>query len=146
MQIGGPIGGIIGGAIGAIGSGIGWIVGDTKAQDEADRLNREAKAAEQRRLANFDLAVNNLEQQNLMYNMANYAKYGGPLFNEFSNGITKINEGGSHEENPYELEYERNFGIKDRLDEMLRDSIIAELEEEWEQEHENSEDDEDEDE
>ena len=102
MQIGGPIGGIIGGAAGLISSGIGWIAGDTKAQNEAERLNREAKAAEQRRLANFDLAVNNLEQQNLMYDMANYAKYGGPLFNEFSNGITKINEGGSHEENPYE--------------------------------------------
>ena len=97
MQIGGPIGGIIGGALGAISSGIGWAVGDTKAQNEAARLNREATAAEQRRLANFDLAVNNLEQQNLMYDMANYAKYGGPLFNEFSNGITKINEGGSHE-------------------------------------------------
>lgn len=49
-----------------------------------------------------------------------------------------------HEENPYELEYERNFGIKDKLDEMLRDSIIAELEEEWENEHENSEDGEEE--
>lgn len=102
MQIGGPIGGIIGGAAGLISSGIGWIVGDTKAQNEAERLNREAEAAEQRRLANFDLAVNNLEQQNLMYDMANYAKYGGPLFNEFSNGITEINEGGSHESNPNE--------------------------------------------
>lgn len=102
MQIGGPIGGIIGGAVGLISSGIGWIAGDTKAQNEAERLNKEAAAAEQRRLANFDLAVNNLEQQNLMYDMANYAKYGGPLFNEFSNGITKINEGGSHEENPME--------------------------------------------
>lgn len=102
MQIGGPIGGIIGGAAGLIASGIGWAVGDTKAQNEAERLNRKAEAAEQRRLANFDLAVNNLEQQNLMYDMANYAKYGGPLFNEFSNGITKINEGGSHSENPYE--------------------------------------------
>ena len=49
-----------------------------------------------------------------------------------------------HEENPYELEYERNCGIKDKLDEMLRDSIIAELEEEWENEHENSEDGEEE--
>ena len=97
MQIGGPIGGIIGGVVGLGASIGGWIIGDTKAQNEADRLNREAEAAEQRRLANFDLAVNNLKQQNLMYEMANYAKYGGPLFNEFSNGITKINEGGSHE-------------------------------------------------
>lgn len=79
MQIGGPIGGIIGGAAGLIASGIGWAVGDTKAQNEAERLNREAAAAEQRRLANFNLAVNNLEQQNLMYDMANYAKYGGKI-------------------------------------------------------------------
>lgn len=30
------------------------------------------------------------------------AAYGGPLFNEFSNGITIINEGGTHEDNPFE--------------------------------------------
>lgn len=102
MQIGGPIGAVGGLIVGLVSSGIGMAVGDTKAQNEAERLNREAEAAEQRRLANFDLAVNNLEQQNLMYDMSNYAKYGGPLFNEFSNGITQINEGGSHEENPYE--------------------------------------------
>lgn len=79
MTIGGPIGGIVGGALGAISSGIGWAVGDTTAKNEAERLNREAEAAEQRRLANFDLAVNNLEQQNLMYDMANFAKYGGKI-------------------------------------------------------------------
>lgn len=33
---------------------------------------------------------------------ANKKGFGGPLFNEFSNGITYINEGNSHEENPYE--------------------------------------------
>lgn len=46
-----------------------------------------------------------------------------------------------HEEDPYELDFFQNFGIKDMLDEMLRDSIIAELEEEWEQDHENCDDD-----
>lgn len=30
------------------------------------------------------------------------AAYGGPLFKEFSNGITIINEGGTHEDNPFE--------------------------------------------
>lgn len=78
----------------------GWL--SNKATNKVNELNKEREAANTRMLANFDLAVNNLEQQNLMYDMANYAKYGGPLFNEFSNGITKINEGGSHSENPYE--------------------------------------------
>lgn len=78
----------------------GWF--SDKATNKVNELNKEREAANTRLLANFDLAVNNLEQQNLMYDMANYAKYGGPLFNEFSNGITKINEGCSHEENPYE--------------------------------------------
>lgn len=78
----------------------GWF--SNKATNKVNELNKEREAANTRLLANFDLAVNNLEQQNLMYDMANYAKYGGPLFNEFSNGVTKINEGGTHEENPYE--------------------------------------------
>ena len=155
MQIGGPIGAIVGGVVGLGSSVGGWIVGDKKAKNEAARLNREATAAEQRRLANFDLAVDNYEQNKLMQDMANYAaeggkihiksshrgrltelkkrtgkteselyndgnpahkkmvvfarnarkwkhEEGGPLFNEFSNGVTLINEGGSHEENPYE--------------------------------------------
>jgi hypothetical protein len=49
-----------------------------------------------------------------------------------------------HEEDPYELDYDRNFGIKSKLEEILLESIVSELEEEWEQEHENTEDDEEE--
>ena len=45
-----------------------------------------------------------------------------------------------HEENPYEIDYDINFGIKSRLEEILLESIVAELEEEWELEYENSED------
>ena len=45
-----------------------------------------------------------------------------------------------HEEDPYELDYDRNFGIKEKLEGILLESIIAELEEEWEQENGNSED------
>ena len=40
-----------------------------------------------------------------------------------------------HEEDPYELDYDRNFGIKEKLEEILLDSIVEELEEEWEQEN-----------
>ena len=40
-----------------------------------------------------------------------------------------------HEEDPYELDYDRNFGIKSKLEEILLESIVAELEEEWEQEN-----------
>jgi hypothetical protein len=40
------------------------------------------------------MKYNNIEE-------VNYAADGGPLFNEFSNGVTIINEGGTHEENPH---------------------------------------------
>ena len=49
-----------------------------------------------------------------------------------------------YNEDPYEMDFYHNFGIKDKLDDILRESIVAELEEEWENEHENSEDGEDE--
>ena len=39
-----------------------------------------------------------------------------------------------HEEDPYEMDYDSNFGIKDKLDAILLEETIAELKEEWEKE------------
>lgn len=38
------------------------------------------------------------------------------------------------EEDPCEMDYDRNFGIKDKLDAILLEETIAELREEWEEE------------
>ena len=50
-----------------------------------------------------------------------------------------------HKEDPYEIDYDINFGIKAKLEEILLESIVAELEEEWEQENGYSGDEDDED-
>lgn len=47
-----------------------------------------------------------------------------------------------YKEDPSEMDYDYNFGIKDILDEILADRLAAELEEEWEREHMNQDDDE----
>ena len=47
-----------------------------------------------------------------------------------------------YEEDPYEMDVERNFGIKGELDEILAESMAAELEEEWEKNHEDEPDEE----
>lgn len=102
----GGIWGAIGGAAVGLGSGIaGWLTGDAKARREANNLNAEAKLANQQLLANYDLAVQNTEDSMFNKGLLNFASYGGPLYNlsgDFSNGLTFINEGGTHEENPYE--------------------------------------------
>ena len=47
-----------------------------------------------------------------------------------------------YEEDPYEMDVERNFGIKEELDEILAESMAAELEEEWANNHEDEPDEE----
>jgi hypothetical protein len=86
-----------------LGAGIGAIVANKKAKEEAARLNILAEEANKRYLNNFNNAVSNT--RNTMFNnsLLNISSYGGPLFNHsenFSNGVTFINEGGTHEQNP----------------------------------------------
>ena len=40
-----------------------------------------------------------------------------------------------HTEDPYEVDVDYNFGIKEKLDEILADALATELEEEWEAEY-----------
>lgn len=103
----------------------GWF--SNKARNLTKRLNKQRVAANRAAVSNFANAAANIED-NLQDNaLANYAANGGPLnmkyegimspfgnrFNEggqlfntnggyFSNGMTFINEGGTHEENPLE--------------------------------------------
>lgn len=86
-----------------LGASVGAIVANKKAKEEAARLNILAEEANKRYLNNFNNAVSNT--RNTMFNnsLLNISSYGGPLFNHsenFSNGVTFINEGGTHEQNP----------------------------------------------
>lgn len=104
-QIGG-VWGAIGGAAVGLGSGLaGIFVGNKKARDKANQLNNDSKLANASYLNNFGNSVENT--QNTMFNnsLLNVASYGGPLFNhtgDWTNGLTFINAGGTHEQNPFE--------------------------------------------
>lgn len=52
----------------------------------------------------FNNNVNNLQQDQMNSMLANYAAFGGPLHthgSDWTNGITYVDNGGSHESNPY---------------------------------------------
>jgi hypothetical protein len=100
---GGLVGRGINTGLNMLGAGVGAIVANKKAKEEAARLNILAGEANKRYLNNFNNAVSNT--RNTMFNnsLLNISSYGGPLFNHsenFSNGVTFINEGGTHEQNP----------------------------------------------
>jgi hypothetical protein len=104
-QIGGPWGAVAGAVIG-LGSGIAGIaIGNKKAREKARELNNNAQLANASYLNSFSNSVENT--QNTMFNnsLLNVASYGGPLFNhsgDWTNGLTFINAGGTHEQNPFE--------------------------------------------
>jgi len=128
-QIGGVPGAIVGGVAGLLSGGIGMITGNQKAAAEARRLNQEAEEAQQRYIANFANNAQNISQNkfnaaalNLAAfggflkdrNMDNFTKskvrlaaFGGDLTttieepNGFSNGVIKVDEGKTHETNPF---------------------------------------------
>ena len=101
----------------------GAFVGKRKAKDKAEELNTKAEEANNRYLASFNNAVANTHNtmfNNSLLNMAAkggkiYIKpnnLGGNLFDDgglmhqhggiFSNGVTFIDNGGTHEQNPFE--------------------------------------------
>lgn len=112
----GGLPGAIGGAIIGLGSGItGAIIGNNRAKKKADRLNRLATNAAQIRQGNYYASADYLDDIDMFNYLSNYKALGGYMDNLFSrggylghthggmfdNGVTFINEGGSHEDNPY---------------------------------------------
>ena len=108
--IGGPWGALAGGIIGA-GASIGGIVaGNKKAKNLAAELNTQSILGNTNVINKFNNAtlstLDNMYEDlygniaayggNLNMDIPNYQTHGG----DFSNGIIKINEGGTHEENP----------------------------------------------
>lgn len=118
-QVGGPWGAVIGGAAGLLGGIGGIFAGDRKAKEKAAELNSEAKAANERYVANFENAAANTHSMMFNNSLLNIAARGGKLYIQpkrvfnngglmhqhggiFSNGITFIDNGGTHEQNPFE--------------------------------------------
>lgn len=104
-SVGGPWGAVAGGIAG-LGAGLGGIfTGNAKARNNAEELNYLGRRNNTQLYANYENAVSNTHDMKFnksILNMSNSA-YGGPLFNHsenFDNGITFINVGGTHEENP----------------------------------------------
>lgn len=130
---GAKIGGIWGAALGAIGgagvSSWGIFSGKSKAKRLADSLNAMATLANSDNIEQYNRAMM-MANNNIYDNLyGNFAAYGGNLNmdipnyqthgGDFFNGVTKINEGGTHEENP-------NGGIIMGIDEKGVPNLVEE--------------------
>ena len=128
-KIGGPWGAVAGAVVGA-GTSIGGIfAGKGKAKRLADSLNAMATLANSDNIEQYNMAMmmanNNIYDNlygnisayggNLNMDIPNYQTHGG----EFSNNVKKINEGGTHEENP-------NNGVIMGIDEQGVPNLVEE--------------------
>ena len=126
FTVGGPVGAVVGGVIG-LGSAIGgWFGGNRKAKNKASSLNKQINIANSRNLLALSNRADTIDTQNDLTKLANYSAYGGPITmrytgvmspfgntfgdggelhthgGDFTNGLTYIDNGGSHEANPFE--------------------------------------------
>ena len=120
---------LIGGVAGLIAGGFGAFKGNQNARKAAARLNERAKEANAQYLSNFSNSVQNATNRAFNSAALNIAAYGGMLNDNsidnftkakvrlaafggdivtpyanrepFDNGVTKVEEGGSHETNPF---------------------------------------------
>ena len=103
-QVGGIWGGI-GGFFAGMGSGIAGIaVGNKRAREKANQLNKDAQLANASYINNFSNSVENTENTMFNNSLLNITAYGGPMYKftgDFTNGLTFIDAGGTHERNPF---------------------------------------------
>lgn len=86
----------------------GWF--SNKTVDKANSLNKANAAAYNTAMRNINNTADNIAADTLANLERNYAAFGGPLFAygghthgaDFTNGLMFVNNGGSHESNPYE--------------------------------------------
>lgn len=103
----GPWGALIGGAVG-LGSGlIGGFIGKNKAEEAAEeaanKLREESTSINNFQQASFMNAAKNIQKQNARMLASKVAAFGGALGGygaDWTNGLTMINNGGTHGENP----------------------------------------------
>ena len=101
----GPWGALAGGLFGLFASIFGSSLGDSAATKARNNLKRDREDALAKNQQQFLTGVHNAEQQ-VNYNaLSNIAALGGPLHSygtDWTNGITFIDNGGTHESNPLE--------------------------------------------
>lgn len=107
LSVGGPWGALIGGATGLASGVIGSLTGNAKARMRKDELQADLKYANNVYVNNINNNANRIGDNMFRNKAINLAAFGGPLgrrFDEggFTNGVTSVNNGGTHESNPYE--------------------------------------------
>ena len=95
-------GGIIGGAISGIGDAFSSIFSNKANRKKAKEINELVDRANIQKNFTYNQALENTEKQQYFNVLSNISAYGGPIFNDFSNGVSIIGNGGSHENNPFE--------------------------------------------
>lgn len=96
------VGGIVQGAVQGIGDLVSSVFGNRANRRKARRLNNLIDRANYQKNFTYNQALENTEKQQYFNTLSNISAYGGPIFNDFSNGVTIIGNGGSHESNPFE--------------------------------------------
>lgn len=108
----------------------GWLVNKTGAL--ADELNRKSRNAFSNAMRGAAHTADNIASTTLANLERNYSAFGGPLFayggqthgSDFTNGLMFINNGGTHESNPYE-------GIPISMDKEGNPNLVEEGEVIW---------------
>ena len=108
----------------------GWFVNRTG--EKANELNTDLGNAYNYAMRNANNVVDNIANTTLANLERNYAAFGGPLFayggqthgSDFTNGLMFINNGGTHESNPYE-------GVPISMDQEGNPNLVEEGEVIW---------------
>ena len=77
--VGGPIGAVVGGAAGLISGIAGIFSGNRKAKKKAKKFNKQINAANEKNLVAFEDRASNIDTQNDLTALSNFAAYGGYL-------------------------------------------------------------------
>lgn len=108
----------------------GWLVDRT--QNKANEINADMNNAYKTALSGLGNTADNIAGSTLANLERNYAAFGGPLFayggqthgSDFTNGLMFINNGGTHESNPYE-------GVPISMDQEGNPNLVEEGEVIW---------------
>ena len=108
----------------------GWFVNRTT--NKANELNTDLGNAYNFAMRNMNNVADNISSNTLANLERNYAAFGGPLFayggqthgSDFTNGLMFINNGGTHESNPYE-------GVPISMDQEGNPNLVEEGEVIW---------------
>ena len=99
---GGIVGGIVGGVAGVISSAAAQWAASDKAKKEARAVNNIIDDTNEWNGRMIDLMQDNVAKQYADKLQNSWFKFGGKLgFSDFNNDMTYVNNGGTHEQNPY---------------------------------------------